>query len=159
MGIVCSIGDRLPLDASAPGALLGATWSPAEWERHQAEHHCVRGPEHAQACTDDLRERAAAARTDGWSLDDQWLEAGLIAFGVPVHGPDGDLVCVVNVVSLIGRYPSAEALARAALPTARRAVADMERELGAQQPVSPAGPMSRSAEQTRTTGRDPSPAA
>ncbi|MEH0638875.1 IclR family transcriptional regulator C-terminal domain-containing protein [Streptomyces bottropensis] len=154
MGIVCSIGDRLPLDASAPGALLAATWSPAEWERHQAEHHCVLGPEHAQACTDDLRERAAVARTDGWSLDDQWLEAGLIAFGVPIHGPDGDLVCVVNVVSLIGRYPSAEALARAALPTARRAVADMERELGAQQPVSPASPMSRSAEQTRTTGRD-----
>ncbi|WP_217234777.1 IclR family transcriptional regulator C-terminal domain-containing protein [Streptomyces sp. AC555_RSS877] len=156
MSIVCSIGDRLPLDASAPGALLAATWSSDEWERHQAEHHCVRGPGHAQACTNDLRERAAAARSDGWSLDDQWLEPGLIALGVPVHGPDGDLLCVVNVVSLIGRYPSSEALARAALPAARRAAADMERELGSQQPVSRSGPMGRRVEDTRTltTGRD-----
>ncbi|MGW2288699.1 IclR family transcriptional regulator domain-containing protein [Streptomyces phaeochromogenes] len=135
MGIVCSVGDRLPLDASAPGALLASTWSPTEWERHGAHHVCVRGGARAQACTDDLRERAAAARADGWSLDDQWLEAGLIALGFPVRAPDGDLVCVVNVVSHIGRYPSAEALARAALPAVRSAAADMEQQLRTRQPT------------------------
>lgn len=135
MGIVCSVGDRLPLDASAPGALLASTWSPAEWEGHAAHHLCVRGRERAQACTDDLRERAAAAKADGWSLDDQWLDAGLIALGFPVRTPDGDLACVVNVVSHIGRYPSAEALARVALPAVRSAAADMERELRTQQPA------------------------
>ncbi|MFF4259880.1 IclR family transcriptional regulator C-terminal domain-containing protein [Streptomyces sp. NPDC001663] len=156
VGIVCAVGDRLPLDASAPGALLAATWSPAEWEHHRAHHPCVRGPELAQACTDDLRERAAAAKADGWSLDDQWLEAGLIALGLPVHGPDGELVCVVNVVSHIGRYPSAEALARSALPAVRSAAADMERELRTRGPApalkTGAGP-SPDAELTRP-GRD-----
>jgi IclR family pca regulon transcriptional regulator len=148
MGIVCSIGDRLPLDASAPGALLATTWTPAQWERHQAQHPCVRGAGHARACTDDLRKRAAAAGADGWSLDDQWLEAGLIALGVPVHAPDGNLLCVVNVVSHIGRYPSAEALARATLHAARRAVADMEQELRTQRPESPAAAATRTARQT-----------
>ncbi|EMF52963.1 MULTISPECIES: IclR family transcriptional regulator C-terminal domain-containing protein [Streptomyces] len=138
MGIVCSIGDRLPLDASAPGALLAATWSPAEWEHHRAHHPCVRGAKLIEACTDDLRERATAAKANGWSLDDQWLEPGLIALGHPVHAPDGDLVCVVNVVSLIGRYPSAEALARAALPAVRSAVADMEQQLRTPPPEPPA---------------------
>jgi IclR family pca regulon transcriptional regulator len=118
MLLVCAIGDRLPLDASAPGALLAATWDPAQWDRHLG-----------RTSADELRKRAATAKADGWSLDDQWLEAGLIALGVPVHAPDGTLLCVVNVVSHIGRYPSAEALAEAALPAARHAAADMEQEL------------------------------
>ncbi|MFJ9565237.1 IclR family transcriptional regulator C-terminal domain-containing protein [Streptomyces fuscichromogenes] len=154
MGIVCGVGDRLPLDASAPGALLASTWSPAEWERHWAQHPCVRGGQLAQACTDDLRERAAAAKADGWSLDDQWLEAGLIALGFPVHAPDGDLLCVVNVVSHIGRYPSAEELARAALPAVRSAVADMEQELRTPRPAPPAATGSPRDPEGPRPGRD-----
>lgn len=158
MLLVCAIGDRLPLDASAPGALLAATWDPAQWERHQAEHLCVRGATHTQTCTDDLRKRAATAKADGWSLDDQWLEPGLIALGVPVHAPDGNLLCVVNVVSHIGRYPSADALAEAALLPGRRAAADMEQELRKHptqpQTAPPAGTARHSGPSKSALGRD-----
>jgi len=155
MAIVCAIGDRLPLDASAPGALFAATWSPAQWERHRSGHHCIRGPEHAQACVDDLRERAAAAKAQGWSVDDQWLETGLIALGVPVHDPDGNLLCVVNVVSHIGRYPSAEALWQTWSGNCARTTRHRLRRVPPGQP----GTLARPNRPSAPTSSNPSPAA
>ncbi|WP_225822399.1 IclR family transcriptional regulator domain-containing protein [Streptomyces naphthomycinicus] len=74
-------------------------------------------------------ERVAAARRDGWALDDQLIEPGLVAVSVPVRHPDtGRLACAASVVSHTSRH-SAAGLRTSLLPRLRTAVAAMEADL------------------------------
>lgn len=128
----CHVGDRLPTEASAPGALSAATWSPAQWARFRAGHDCVRGPGGTGACADALQERAAVARAssdrghltshtltttaellqavlkageDGCALVDEELETGLRSLAVPVRGHDGAVRAAINVAMRSGPHP------------------------------------------------------
>ncbi|MEU2059766.1 IclR family transcriptional regulator C-terminal domain-containing protein [Streptomyces sp. NPDC013455] len=82
-------------------------------------------------------ERVERARRDGWALDDQLIEPGLVAVSVPVRDPGtGRPVCVASVVSHTSRHPAAE-LRTSLLPRLRTAVAAMEADLRAAEPVPP----------------------
>ncbi|MGW7366479.1 IclR family transcriptional regulator domain-containing protein [Streptomyces sp. NPDC054841] len=108
------IGDLLPAERTAPGPLFAAAWSDEEraaWRPGAA-----------------FEERAARAAKDGWALDDQLIEPGLIAFAVPVHDPQGRPACALSVVSHTSRH-SADSLRRAVLPRVRETVDAMEQEL------------------------------
>lgn len=61
-------------------------------------------------------------------MDDQLIEAGLVAASVPVRAPDGRIACVASVVSHTSRH-SADSLRDALLPRLRAAVTVMERKL------------------------------
>lgn len=126
LALACRVGDRLPLDACAGGALYAATWGADRWKRYQSWHECHRGPDQIRACADDLRRRAREAGRRGWALDDQWLEPGLIAVGMPVCGPDGTERCTVNVISFTSRHATAADLAGSVLPGLEESVRRME---------------------------------
>ncbi|MFE1961890.1 IclR family transcriptional regulator C-terminal domain-containing protein [Streptomyces sp. NPDC059479] len=155
MSLTFRIGDLLPAERTAPGPLFAADWDERAWvrwrERRAADPEDrgfpavpPRGPDGGgpdggsdgdgpdDGESDDgesgFEARTARAAEQGWALDDQLIEPGLIALAVPVHGPDGSVLCAVSAVSHTSRH-SADSLRRALLPRVREAVAAMERAL------------------------------
>lgn len=100
----------------------------------------TRGVPPVQVATvgEDFEVRTDEARKDGWSLDDQLIEPGLVALSLPVRA-DGHIACVVSVVSHTSRHTAA-GLRDTLLPRLRVAVAAMERELREAPPAVPAAP-------------------
>ncbi|AJC55291.1 IclR family transcriptional regulator C-terminal domain-containing protein [Streptomyces sp. 769] len=146
MSLAFRIGDLLPAERGAPGALFAADWGPAEWRRWRARRATdpvdagfpavpARGagdaaPAGARRIAADFTARVAAARAAGWSPDDQLIEPGLIAVALPVRDPAGGTVCAVSVVSHTSRHTAA-ALPDAVLARLRDTVAAMEAALAA----------------------------
>ncbi|BCK67729.1 transcriptional regulator [Streptomyces libani subsp. rufus] len=155
MSLAFRIGDLLPAERGAPGALFADGWDEADWQRWRARRAAdptdagfpAVPPRRAgdgaagAASTADFVARVAAARTAGWSLDDQLIEPGLVAVAVPVRDADGRPVCALSVVSHTSRL-SADALPGAVLPRLRETVSAMEDALRAPRegPASEAAP-------------------
>ncbi|MFE0629625.1 IclR family transcriptional regulator C-terminal domain-containing protein [Streptomyces sp. NPDC058864] len=132
MSLTFRIGDQLPAERGAPGALFAGGWDAADWDRWRRRRAAdpqdtgfpalPRG--HGDAAA-SFEERVAAAGAHGWSADDQLIEPGLIAVAVPVRDTAGQPVCAVSVVSHTSRH-SAGSLREAVLPRLRETVASME---------------------------------
>ncbi|MEU2622493.1 IclR family transcriptional regulator C-terminal domain-containing protein [Streptomyces sp. NPDC007157] len=148
MSVSFRIGDLLPAERTAPGPLFAAQWTEPEWTAWRAR----RAADPADAgfpavpprgtTADDFAARADRARRDGWALDDQLIEPGLVAVSVPVRDPaTGRVACVASVVSHTSRHTAAE-LRTALLPRLRTAVTAMERELREAAPPRPGPPPS-----------------
>lgn len=148
MSLSFRIGDLLPAERTAPGPLFAMEWTDARWhawrERRAADPE-DRGfpavpPREHRSSDEDFARRTARARQDGWALDDQLIEPGLVAVSVPVRDPrdardprapragTGRIACVASVVSHTSRHTAAD-LRDTLLPRLRAAVAEMEREL------------------------------
>ncbi|MFJ9819959.1 IclR family transcriptional regulator C-terminal domain-containing protein [Streptomyces sp. NPDC101151] len=149
MSVSFRIGDLLPAERTAPGPLFAAGWTEADWQRWRARR--AEDPEDAAfpavpprsaPAADDFERRTERARRDGWALDDQLIEPGLVALSVPVRNPGtGRVACVASVVSHTSRH-SADDLRAGLLPRLRRAVAAMEAELRAASAPEPGPPPS-----------------
>ncbi|MGW3403388.1 IclR family transcriptional regulator domain-containing protein [Streptomyces zhihengii] len=133
MAVAFRVGDLLPAERSASGPLFAAAWDAAAWERWR--HRLAAGPAEgafpalppspgAGAPAPGLAARADEARRTGTALDDQTVEPGVIAVSLPVHGPGGEVVCAVGVVSHTSRH-TVDSLARHALPRLRACVREM----------------------------------
>ncbi|MEV7036100.1 IclR family transcriptional regulator C-terminal domain-containing protein [Streptomyces sp. NPDC093272] len=145
MSVSFRIGDLLPAERTAPGPLFAAEWTEPEWAAWRAR----RAADPADAgfpavppratTADDFEARADRARGDGWALDDQLIEPGLVAVSVPVRDPaTGRVACVASVVSHTSRHTAAD-LRATLLPRLRTAVTAMETELR-EAPPPPPGP-------------------
>jgi IclR family transcriptional regulator, pca regulon regulatory protein len=159
MSLSFRVGDRLPAERTAQGTLFAARWTPAEWRHWTAARAAGPAagtlfadlPPRAEPAGADFGERAARAGTDGFAVDDQLVEPGLIALALPVHGPAGDLVCAMSVVSHTSRH-SARSLPGTVGPAARATAAAMERRLRETPPA--AAPPAGLAEWTDASKRD-----
>ncbi|MFE2431132.1 IclR family transcriptional regulator C-terminal domain-containing protein [Streptomyces sp. NPDC059373] len=148
MSLTFRIGDLLPAERGAPGALFAAGWSGEDWERwhrRRAADPTDSGfpavPPHGRAdAAGSFERRTAYAREQGWAADDQLIEPGLVAVAMPVRDTRGRPVCAVSVVSHTSRH-SAESLREAVLPRLRQTVGAMEAALAAPaEPSAPAAP-------------------
>ncbi|BBC33923.1 IclR family transcriptional regulator [Streptomyces graminofaciens] len=145
MSLSFRIGDLLPAERTAPGPLFAAEWGPAQWarwrERRTADpegHGFPAVPPRAGAY-DGFEARTEEARAQGWALDDELIEPGLVAVSVPVRDPrDGRVACVASVVSHTSRH-TVDSLRSALLPRLRAAVAEMEQRLRATGPAAASG--------------------
>ncbi|WP_308199669.1 IclR family transcriptional regulator C-terminal domain-containing protein [Saccharothrix sp. S26] len=141
------VGAVLPDDRTAAGVVLATTW---DEERFEAWRHrrtadpldagfpavpTLAGPLPDREAV--FRARVDAARARGWSLDDQWVEPGLLAVSAPVRDPDGRPVAAVNVLTHTSRH-TAETFPDTALPRVRAAIADMEAALRESRRADPA---------------------
>lgn len=109
------IGDLLPAERTAPGALFATEWTERDWARWRTRRAedprdtafpaVPPRPEPAPArdtarttgttgTTDTaaaveaaFADRVGAARRDGWAVDDQLIEPGLVAVSAPVRDP------------------------------------------------------------------------
>ncbi|MEU9986026.1 IclR family transcriptional regulator C-terminal domain-containing protein [Streptomyces sp. NPDC048045] len=149
MSVSFRIGDLLPAERTAPGPLFAAEWTEADRQRWRSRR--AKDPEdtsfpavppRAAAAADDFEERVERARRDGWALDDQLIEPGLVAVSAPVREPGtGRTACVASVVSHTSRHSAAD-LHAALLPPLRTAVAAMEADLREAAPPQPGPPPS-----------------
>lgn len=164
MSLSFRIGDLLPAERTAPGALFATEWTDEDWHRwHERrstdpeDRNFPAVPQRAPG-PDDFEERTAQAGREGWSLDDQLIEPGLVAVSVPVRNPaDGRIACVANVVSHTSRH-SAHDLRTTLLPRLRKTVAAMERDLREAPPPAsvppPSGLATWTAASKQELGRD-----
>ncbi|WNZ10846.1 IclR family transcriptional regulator C-terminal domain-containing protein [Streptomyces sp. 11x1] len=135
MSLSFRIGDLLPAERTAPGPLFATEWDPADWSRWRArrtadpEGHGFPAVPPRGGAYDDFEDRTARADAQGWALDDQLIEPGLVAVSVPVRDPrTGRVACVASVVSHTSRH-TADSLRETLLPRLRATVTRMEREL------------------------------
>ncbi|GEC07369.1 transcriptional regulator [Streptomyces spinoverrucosus] len=137
MSLSFRIGDLLPAERTAPGPLFATEWTAQDWKRWRArraanpenrDFPAVPPAEHPLP-PEDFTRRTNQARQDGWALDDQLIEPGLVAVAVPVRDPrTGRIACAVSVVSHTSRHTAA-GLRDTLLPRLRAAVAAMEEDL------------------------------
>ncbi|CAG7612975.1 IclR family transcriptional regulator domain-containing protein [Actinacidiphila bryophytorum] len=107
------VGDALPAERCAPGAIFAADWSAGQWaawrRRSLADPRdegfpAVPRPSAPHLPEDGFRALAAAAGERGWAVDDQLVEPGLVAVAVPVLDPGGRVVCALSIVSHTSRH-------------------------------------------------------
>ncbi|GHI07012.1 IclR family transcriptional regulator [Streptomyces cellostaticus] len=149
MSVSFRIGDLLPAERTAPGPLFAAGWTGTDWQQWRSRR--AEDPEDTTfpavplrplSPADDFEERAEQARRDGWALDDQLIEPGLVAVSVPVRKPGtGRPACVASVVSHTSRHSAAN-LRTTLLPRLLTAVAAMEADLREAAPPQPGPPPS-----------------
>jgi IclR family pca regulon transcriptional regulator len=137
MSLTFRIGDLLPAERGATGALFATDWTDAQWDRWRARRAADPAgagfpalPDHAPDSDDDFVARVAAARQAGRSVDDQLIEPGLVAVAMPVRDPSGARICAVSVVSHTSRH-TARDLGPAVHAELTRTVGEMERVLAA----------------------------
>ncbi|MEW1832433.1 IclR family transcriptional regulator C-terminal domain-containing protein [Streptomyces sp. NPDC088196] len=135
MSLSFRIGDLLPAERTAPGPLFATEWTELEWrrwrERRAADPEDQGFPAVPQRPSPgpDFERWAAQVGQDGWALDDQLIEPGLVAVSVPVRDPrTGTIACVASVVSHTSRH-TADDLRNSLLPRLRSAVRAMEDDL------------------------------
>ncbi|WP_405871898.1 MULTISPECIES: IclR family transcriptional regulator C-terminal domain-containing protein [unclassified Streptomyces] len=146
MSLSFRIGDLLPAERTAPGSLFATEWTKDEW-RAWREHRTADPdgidfpavpPRQHPRVDEDFEHRSAQSAVDGWALDDQLIEPGLVAVSVPVRDPrTGRIACAASVVSHTSRHTAAD-LRDTLLPRLRAAVRAMEddlREVPAAQPA------------------------
>ncbi|MDX3411063.1 IclR family transcriptional regulator C-terminal domain-containing protein [Streptomyces sp. ME02-6977A] len=148
MSLSFRIGDLLPAERTAPGPLFAAEWTASDWHRWRERRAADPGdhsfpavpPREPGAPGEDFARRAAKAAADGWALDDQLIEPGLVAVSVPVRDPGtGRVACVASVVSHTSRHTAPD-LGAALLPRLRAAVTAMEDDLRAAPAPEPGPP-------------------
>ena len=126
------VGSTLPAPYTSMGKLLLAYLTDAELRATLANHDFAAqaGP-NAASSLDDLRERLAAIREQGYALQDQEVAAGLRSVSVPVFGRDAAKpVAAVNIAVATSRHDVA-ALRGPLLEQLRATAEDISRRLRA----------------------------
>ncbi|MGW2224612.1 IclR family transcriptional regulator domain-containing protein [Streptomyces formicae] len=126
MSVAFRIGDLLPPERCAPGALFAAAWDEEMWAAWRArvaagpagDAFPALPPDPAPTPPPDLASRVAHSLRTGWALDDQLIEPGLIAVAVPVRDGTGRVRYALSAVSHTSRH-SANTFAKAMLPRLR----------------------------------------
>ncbi|MCO1580582.1 helix-turn-helix domain-containing protein [Crossiella sp. SN42] len=139
------VGGLLPEDRTAAGVVLAAGWEHEQFEEWAAAR-AADPLDHGYPAVPPLRQplpqrrltfqrRTARAWDLGWSLDEEWVEPGLLALAAPVRGR-GQLGAV-SVLSHTSRH-TPETFRETVLPVLLEAVREMEARLA--QPDPPAAP-------------------
>ncbi|NHI09055.1 IclR family transcriptional regulator [Streptomyces sp. KO7888] len=151
MSLSFRIGDLLPAERTAPGPLFATQWADPDWHRWRSRRAADPAdrafpavpPRQHPTPDDDFVLRTSTAASDGYALDDQLIEPGLVALSVPVRDlrdpGAGRLACVASVVSHTSRHTAPD-LRTTLLPRLRAAVTAMETDLRTAPPPAPGPP-------------------
>lgn len=145
LSVTFRVGDALPAERCAPGAIFAGAWGEAEFAAWRARLEADPGYEGFPALPTHRPEmesvasfpRRIEAAKSGCAEDDQLIEKGLIALAVPVFDSAGNAVCALSVVSHTSRQ-TVRSLREAALPALLAAAEAMgERLAAAETPEEP----------------------
>ncbi|GAA2978352.1 IclR family transcriptional regulator domain-containing protein [Actinokineospora diospyrosa] len=144
VSLTFGIGDLLPAERTAAGAVVATGWTESDWDRWRSRRAADPDDQGFPAVSPrqgpipDFPVQVEMAAERGWALDDQFIERGLVALAVPVRRPDGTVACVASVSSHTSRH-SAESLRERLLSCLRTSVAAMENELASNLPIADPG--------------------
>ncbi|MBA2949879.1 IclR family transcriptional regulator domain-containing protein [Streptomyces himalayensis] len=150
MSVAFRIGDLLPAERCAPGALFAAGWDERQWAAWRTrraadpEAHGFTAVPPRRVTESEFADLAGRAESSGWALDDQLIEPGLVAVSVPVPAPGGGVRCALSAVSHTSRH-TAEALAKAVLPRLREEAAWLAEALERSHTTPPPAPSTHAA--------------
>ncbi|MEU1804884.1 IclR family transcriptional regulator C-terminal domain-containing protein [Streptomyces sp. NPDC019937] len=165
MSLAFRIGDLLPAERCAPGALFAAEWDEPAWAAWRARRAAdpldltfpAVPPRHRPADGTGFEARVREAARTGWAADDQLIEPGLVAVSVPVRDASGRTACAVNVVSHTSRHDVAS-LRAAVLDPLRALIPEMEAALAApptrRPPKTPVAPEASAEDPARVAKRE-----
>lgn len=134
------VGDLLPAERCAAGAVLATAWDPRTYEAWRARRAAdpldagfVAVPTRSTEPSPERTEADFAAWTGttaatGWALDDQLVAPGLVALSVPVRDADGRPVCAISVLAHTSRH-SADGLREHALTAMTRSAQEISQAL------------------------------
>jgi IclR family transcriptional regulator, pca regulon regulatory protein len=138
LSVTFRVGDALPAERCAPGAIFAGAWGEAEFAAWRARLEADPDYEGFPALPTHRPEmesvasftRRIAAAKSGCAEDDQLIEKGLIALAVPVFDSAWNAVCALSVVSHTSRQ-TVRSLREAALPALLAAAEAMSERLAA----------------------------
>ncbi|WP_352231605.1 IclR family transcriptional regulator C-terminal domain-containing protein [Actinokineospora sp. NBRC 105648] len=142
LSVTFGVGDLLPAERTAIGPLTAVDWTAGDWERWRARRAADPRDEGFPAVSArepsdlDFERRVDLARANGWSLDDQLVEPGLIAVAVPIPSTHA----IASVVSHTSRH-SEDSARETLLPRLRAAVAGMADDLRGAGPAAESAPV------------------
>jgi IclR family pca regulon transcriptional regulator len=97
MRINLGVGSRLPAYCTSMGRMLLAGLPEDELRQRLLESKPVAHTEATVVAVDELLDRIAQVRRQGWSLVDQELEEGLISMAAPIKDRQGQTLAALNI--------------------------------------------------------------
>jgi IclR family pca regulon transcriptional regulator len=131
MAVTLGVGSRLPAYCTALGRVLLASMPPEQMARELSRVEFTAHTRFTVTSRPHIEEILAAARTEGFAVNDQELEIGLRAIAVPVRNVVGATVAAMNVSAQASRVTRRELIEKA-LPLLQAAA----ERLGSQLPPS-----------------------
>jgi IclR family pca regulon transcriptional regulator len=130
MHVAIGVGTRFPAATTSMGRVLLAGLDPEEALRRMQTSPIPSLTGRTMTDPEQVTRELERVRDQGWCLVDQELEAGLRSVAAPVHGPDGSVMCAINVsLSVAGPDDDAAAAAQRVLPPLLACAADIEAAL------------------------------
>ncbi|RPI25827.1 MAG: IclR family transcriptional regulator [Actinobacteria bacterium] len=134
MTVSIGLGSRFPAYQTSLGRVLLGALADEEVARIWEASDRSSVTERTVSTLDELLEKLAEVRDQGWALVDQELELGVRSIAAPIRNGAGEVVAAANVSTHASRTTKAELLSRF-LPELLRTVDDISRAVA----VHPAG--------------------
>jgi IclR family pca regulon transcriptional regulator len=130
MTVSINIGTRFPAYATSMGRVLLAGLAPVELDAYLERVRFTALTERTVLTPAKLRAELERVRTDGYSVVDQELEAGLRSLAAPIRDESGAVIAAVNISTQSARYTAAQVeadLVPAVRATAEAITVDLRR--------------------------------
>ena len=128
MSINLGLGSRLPAWCTSMGRMLLASLDAQQLEQQLARVRLQALTPRTVPHLDELRQRIATAREQGWCLVNQELEEGLVSLAAPVVDRQGQAIAALNISAQVNRTPP-EILLEQGLPRLLEAARSISRLL------------------------------
>lgn len=108
MTVSIGLGTRFAAYQTSIGRVLLAELDDLQVRDIYERSDRTRVTSHTVKSADDLLDRVAEARDQGWAMVDQELEVGLRSLAAPIRGQSGTTIAAVNVSTHVGRTDMSE---------------------------------------------------
>lgn len=130
LGIELRMGTRLPAFHAASGRAILSTLTPDQLEEKLARFSRVKLTTRSEMSVPKLRKLISQAAKDGYSIDEEEVRDGMLAFGAPVFGPHGK-EAVAGVAVAMHRDTATPKIQKHAIAELRLLARTLSHQLGA----------------------------
>jgi DNA-binding IclR family transcriptional regulator len=130
LGIEIRMGTRLPAFHAATGRAILSTLSPEHLDEKFARFPRIKLTAKTEMSVQKIRKKLAQTAQDGYSIDDEEVREGMLAYGAPVFGPHGS-EAVAGVAVALQRDSATSRVRKEAVAEIRLLARTLSHQLGA----------------------------
>ncbi len=130
LGIEIRMGTRLPAFHAATGRAILSTLLPEHLDEKLARLPRIKLTAKTEMSAPTIRRLLAQAARDGYSIDDEEVREGMLAYGAPVFGPHGS-EAIAGVAVALQRDSATPKVRKEAIAEIRRLARTLSHQLGA----------------------------